>query len=148
MLGNSFWQARKKAGLTQEVVAEKLGVSRQTISKWETNETVPDIYQAKELAGLYNLKLDELVEVDDSILKIEDGINSVDERKVSKTDWTKVWSKKYPILASYQEMVDSEEYAHSIRIMLNKLMKEYGFNEVDSMLVLKDILYHEWKDKR
>lgn len=89
-----------------------------------------------------------MVEFDDSILKIEEGINSVDERKVSKTDWTKVWSKKYPILASYQGMVDSEEYAHSIRIMLNKLMKEYGFNEVDSMLVLKDILYHEWKDKR
>lgn len=46
-LGNSLFQARKKRGLSQEDVAEKLGVSRQTISKWETDETVPDIYQAK-----------------------------------------------------------------------------------------------------
>lgn len=39
-LGESLAQARKKAGLTQEAVAEKLGVSRQTISKWETDETL------------------------------------------------------------------------------------------------------------
>ena len=42
-LGNSLFQARKKSGLSQEDVAEKLGVSRQTVSKWETDETVPDI---------------------------------------------------------------------------------------------------------
>ena len=33
---NSLYQARRKSGLSQEAVAEKLGVSRQTISKWET----------------------------------------------------------------------------------------------------------------
>ena len=47
MLGNSLYNARKKSGLSQENVAEKLGVSRQTVSKWETNETLPDIRQAK-----------------------------------------------------------------------------------------------------
>lgn len=46
-LGNSLFHARKKRGLSQEGVAEKLGVSRQTVSKWETDETVPDIRQAK-----------------------------------------------------------------------------------------------------
>ena len=39
-LGNSLFQARKKSGLSQEDVAEKLGVSRQTVSKWETDETI------------------------------------------------------------------------------------------------------------
>ena len=57
-LGNSLFHARKKRGLSQEDVAEKLGVSRQTISKWETNETVPDIYQSKRMAMLYNMSLD------------------------------------------------------------------------------------------
>ena len=52
-LGNNLFQARKKAGMSQEEVAEKLGVSRQTISKWETDETIPDIYQSKKLAKLY-----------------------------------------------------------------------------------------------
>lgn len=36
-LGENLFQARKKKGLSQEAVAEKLGVSRQTISKWETD---------------------------------------------------------------------------------------------------------------
>lgn len=52
-LGNNLFQARKRAGLSQENVAEKLGVSRQTISKWETDETIPDIYQSKKLAKLF-----------------------------------------------------------------------------------------------
>ena len=51
-LGTSLAAARKKSGLSQEDVAAKLGVSRQTISKWETDETLPDIRQAKKLAGL------------------------------------------------------------------------------------------------
>lgn len=46
-LGNNLYHARKKCGLSQEAVAEKLGVSRQTVSKWETDETVPDIRQSK-----------------------------------------------------------------------------------------------------
>ena len=42
-LGNSLFHARKRCGFSQEDVAEKLGVSRQTVSKWETDETLPDI---------------------------------------------------------------------------------------------------------
>ena len=49
-LGNSLFQARKKSGLSQEDVAEKLGVSRQTASKWETDEIVHDIRQSKRMA--------------------------------------------------------------------------------------------------
>ena len=56
-LGNNLFNARKKSGLSQEDVAEKLGVSRQTVSKWETDETVPDIRQSKKMAVLYNLSL-------------------------------------------------------------------------------------------
>ena len=51
-LGNSLFNARKKSDLSQEDVAGKLGVSRQTISKWETGETLPDIRQSKNLAVL------------------------------------------------------------------------------------------------
>ena len=54
-LGNNLFQARKRCGLSQEDVAEKLGVSRQTVSKWETDETVPDIRQSKKMAMLYSM---------------------------------------------------------------------------------------------
>ena len=63
-LGRHLFQARKQSGLSQEAVAEKLGVSRQTISKWETGETLPDIRQSKRLALLYHMTLDELIQYD------------------------------------------------------------------------------------
>lgn len=83
-LGNNLFQARKKAGLSQETVAEKLGVSRQTISKWETDETVPDIYQSKKLAKLYNLSLDELIEFDVDIKEIEEVIKILMKKQKQK----------------------------------------------------------------
>ncbi len=147
-LGNNLFQARKKSGLSQEAVAEKLGVSRQTISKWETDETVPDIYQSKRLAKLYNLSLDELIEFDVDEKEIEEIIKNTNEEKESKINWTNAWGKKYPVLVTYQDRVDISKYAHEIRIMLETLSAYYGYNALDSMLILKDILYHEWKDKK
>lgn len=147
-LGNNLFEARKKSGLSQDKVAEKLGITRQTISKWETNETTPDIYQAKKLAKLYNLSLDELIEFDCDLKEIEEVIKNTNEEKEAKIDWTNAWSKKYPVLATYQNRVDISRYAKEIRKMLNELSSEYNYNTLDSMLVLKDILYHEWKDKK
>ena len=147
-LGNNLFQARKKAGLSQEMVAEKLGVSRQTISKWETDETIPDIYQSKKMAKLYNLTLDELIDFDIDIKEIEEIIKNTDEEKESKINWTNAWSKKYPVLKNYTQQVDTSKYSTIIRKLLNSLKDNYGFNELDSMLVLKDILYHEWKDNK
>lgn len=147
-LGNSLYNSRKKKGLSQEEVAEKLGVSRQTISKWETEETVPDIYQAKKLAKIYGLSLDELIDADLDQKEIEEVIKNTDEKKEAKINWTNAWSKKYPVLATYQQEVDIDKYARQIREMLTDLQVKYHYNDLDSMLVLKDILYHEWKDKR
>lgn len=147
-LGNSLFDARKKKGLSQEEVAEKLGVSRQTISKWETEETVPDIYQAKRLAKIYGLSLDKLIDTDLDQKEIEEVIKNTDEKKEEKINWTNAWSRKYPVLATYQQEVDIDRYARQIREMLTDLQVKYHYNNLDSMLVLKDILYHEWKDKR
>ena len=147
-LGNSLYNSRKKKGLSQEEVAEKLGVSRQTISKWETEETVPDIYQAKKLAKIYGLSLDELIDADLDQKEIEEVIKNTDEKKEAKINWTNAWSKKYPVLATYQQEADIDKYARQIREMLTDLQVKYHYNDLDSMLVLKDILYHEWKDKR
>ena len=147
-LGNNLFQARKKAGLSQEMVAEKLGVSRQTISKWETDETIPDIYQSKKMAKLYNLTLDELIDFDIDIKEIEEIIKNTDEEKESKINWTNAWSKKYSVLKNYTQQVDISKYSTIIRKLLDGLKDNYGFNELDSMLVLKDILYHEWKNNK
>ena len=144
-LGNSLFQARKKNGLSQEEVAEKLGVSRQTISNWETDETLPDICQSKKLALLYHLSLDELIEFDIDLKEIEQVIEHTSEETEKKVDWTKVWGKKYPILTTYQNEVDINEYTPKLREMLDSLKKNYGYNDVDAGLVLKDLLAQVWK---
>lgn len=145
MLGQSLINVRKKRGLSQEYVAEKLSVSRQTISNWETNKALPDIYQAKKLSVLYNLTLDELLNFDVELKRIEEEIKNTNEEKENKIDWTKAWGKKYPVLITYQHKVEISKYALEIRKLLNSLQREYGYSDLDSMLVLKDILYHEWK---
>ena len=78
---------------------------------------------------------------------IENIIKDTNEDNQNKVNWTKAWSSKYPVLATYQEEVAVEKYAKEIRKILGDLQKTYNYNELDAMLVLKDILYHEWKDK-
>ena len=144
-LGSSLYHARKKSGLSQENVAEKLGVSRQTISKWETGETLPDFRQSKGLAVLYHMTLDQLIEYDFDEQQAQQMIDSVSEEAQAKVDWNKVWSKKYPVLAAYHQKVRVEDYAPALREMLTQLQVDYGYNHTDALLVLKDILAQVWK---
>ena len=147
-LGNSLFNARKKKGISQEQAAEKLGVSRQTISKWETDETLPDILQTKKLAVLYGVTLDELVDYDIDVREIQDMIDRTSDAVTDKIDWTKAWSKKYPILAAYQSQVDTTLYAPELERLLEDLEKRYGYTRLDALLVLKDILAQVWKRRK
>ena len=79
---------------------------------------------------------------------IEQIIKNTTEDNQSKTDWTKAWSTKYPVLKTYQSEVDIPKYANQIRAMFTELQNDYGYSELDSMLVLKDILAHEYTDNR
>lgn len=147
-LGNSLFKARKKCGLSQEDVAEKLGVSRQTVSKWETGETVPDIRQSKKMALLYHVSLDELIDFDIDIIEIQEAIDKTGKEVEETINWTNAWGKKYPVLLKYQADVNITDYAYRINAMLDELKREYQFNEQDAMLVLKDILYNVWKNRK
>ena len=72
-LKDIIFQKRKEKSMTQEELAEKLNVARQTVSKWETGETVPDVESLKKLAVLLEFSIDEAlgVEVEDNDDKIE-----------------------------------------------------------------------------
>lgn len=144
----SFISCEKKCGLSQEDVAGKLGVSRQTVSKWETDETIPDIWQAKKMAVLYHLSLDELIDFDLDVTEVQKAIDRTSEETEEKIDWTSAWGKKYPVLLQYQNKVNIPNYAHRLSIMLDELEEEYQFSEQDAMLVLKDILYNVWKKRK
>ena len=61
MLGQRLYDLRRKQGLSQEQLAEKINVSRQTVSKWESGQSTPDLPKLLALAEVYSLSLDELV---------------------------------------------------------------------------------------
>lgn len=76
-LGKKIAELRKNNNLSQEELAEKVGVARQTISKWEIGDTTPDINQVKIISKIFNISIDELVDND---------INNVIVEKVSNTE--------------------------------------------------------------
>jgi len=60
-LSSIIIKLRKENNYSQEVLAEKIGVSRQAVSKWERNEASPDIQNIQLLADIFGVSIDELV---------------------------------------------------------------------------------------
>lgn len=72
MICENLLTLRKQNRYSQEYVADKIGVSRQAVAKWEAGETAPDIVNCGKLAKLYDVTLDDLVNYDsrESVLPI------------------------------------------------------------------------------
>lgn len=64
---------------------------------------------------------------------------------VDEIDWTSAWSKKYSILASYQGIQGVNAYCEKISNLYDEFKNEFNFNDQDTVLVLKDILYQKYK---
>lgn len=79
---------------------------------------------------------------------IEEILKNTTEENQKDVNWTKAWSTKYPVLKTYQKEVDIPKYAKEIRKMIDELKEIYNYSELDAMLVLKDILAHEYLDKK
>jgi len=76
-LGNKIMKLRKKEKLSQEILANKIGVSRQTISNWELNITKPDTDHIKKMSKIFNISIDEMLDND---------IRDIMEEKISNTE--------------------------------------------------------------
>ena len=77
-IGCKIKAARIEKKLTQEQVAELLGVSRQTISNWENEKSYPDIISVIELSSLYSISLDDLLKGDERMMEhLEESTNVV-----------------------------------------------------------------------
>lgn len=81
-IGSIIKTARNEAGLSQEQAAEALGVSRQTVSNWETGKTYPDIISVIKMSDLYSVSLDRLLKEESSVKQsyrsfLEESTNTV-----------------------------------------------------------------------
>ena len=78
-IANRLVKLRKEKGLSQEQLAEELGISRQAVSKWERAESSPDTDNLICLAKLYNMSLDDL-------LMTEDDLETIKEEQVKNNN--------------------------------------------------------------
>ena len=79
-LGERLIELRKNMHLSQEEVAEKLGVTRQTVSKWETDQSTPDFDKIEPICKLYSITTDELISgKKEEVISLEDNVT--DNRK-------------------------------------------------------------------
>lgn len=81
-LGNRLYNLRKEKNLSQEEVAEKLGVTRQTISKWETDQSLPEYDKILPLCKLFHISTDELLTGNKNNTKINQ--KELEEDKIQK----------------------------------------------------------------
>ena len=85
-IGSKIKNARNNIGLTQEQVAEVLGVSRQTISNWENNKSYPDIISVIKMSDIYSVSLDHLLKEENSMKQtyqefLEESTNTVKAKR-------------------------------------------------------------------
>ena len=86
-IGNFLKDLRKEKSLTQEQVAEKLGVSSRTISRWETGAYMPDISMLVDIAEMYDVDVREVIDGE----RIKENMNSeVKEVAVKMADYSKM----------------------------------------------------------
>ncbi len=74
MIGKNLQKLRKQNELTQEALAELVGVARQTIAKWETGESMPDLEMAGKLASALKISLDDLTNAPENELDGRPGM--------------------------------------------------------------------------
>ena len=97
-IGSKLKNARNEANFTQEQIAEKLGVSRQTISNWENGKSYPDIINVIKLSDIYSITLDALLKEDENMIKhLDDTTNIVKSKNRLKnvlliSVYTAIWA--------------------------------------------------------
>ena len=85
MLKDNLVMLRNLHGLSQEAIAEKIGISRQAYAKWETGATVPDIEKCLSLAEVYGTTIDSLVRTESV-----DGVGMIPPAPKGKNIWGSV----------------------------------------------------------
>lgn len=128
-IANRLVQMRKQKGLSQEELAEKLGLSRQAVSKWERAEASPDTDNLICLAKLYGISLDDLLNTDQPV---EEIARDVKEENARKEEEAKQQEEPKEEEVEAEPVKDGEEMKQPNRLKFDWFSFEpYGFDSVE-----------------
>ncbi len=112
--GDKLIELRKKNGYSQEELAEKLGVSRQSISKWESNNTYPETDKIIQIANLFDCSMDDL---------INDKITEVETRKrKNRNNVKKVWNSFLEFITNTIDMFSKMKFIEGFKCIIVMLL--------------------------
>lgn len=113
-IANRLVELRKANNLSQEALAEKLGISRQAVSKWERAEASPDTDNLILLARLYKVSLDDLLKTDEDIIQEDNfyGSNAIDKDYADSNNSDKVETEFEEDGEWKESAEDDDEYVH------------------------------------
>ena len=83
-IGKKIKELRKQRGITQEQLAESIGISFQAVSKWETGSSVPDVETMVKISELYGITVNDIVHADLTKIKYQKEIVIPDKEKMSQ----------------------------------------------------------------
>ncbi len=148
-IGYKIKNARMKANLTQEQVAEALGVSRQTVSNWENEKTYPDIVSVVKMSDLYHISLDHLLKEEKDMSNyldyLEESTNTVksNDRKAKTiliSSYLVIWA--FAIIVFWFFTSGSDAMGYSL-MYLWVLLPVTTF--IFSLLIGKNDYWGRWK---
>lgn len=104
-LDKKLIELRKKAGLSQEELANELGVTRQTISKWECGEATPELEKITKLADFYNVTVDELLGRGEEEVKDEEVTGTILTEEETKEEFNKEKKPEKKVVFAYGSLI-------------------------------------------
>lgn len=158
MIGDKIYKFRKSKNLSQEEFANSIGVTRQIVSKWESNQSVPLVDKLKKISDVYGIPYDELLKDTDYEYKKRNNIKkyiclivlmigiqilfifivSIISSNNMKSDYKCLGSQTYYILDIYDS--DDNNYSY-ITLKNNNQVKTIMVSKVISSLIVKDNMY-------
>ena len=120
-IGNKIKQLRHKSGLTQEQLASRLGVSAQSVSKWETDVTMPDITLLPIIAGEFGVSIDELFD-----LTVEQKLYRIEKRMDTEYELSE------DVFKEYEEFLLIQLSENSDRVKILSLLAHLYHHRMES----------------
>ena len=112
--GDKLIVLRKKNGLSQEELAEKLGVSRQSVSKWESNNTYPETDKIVQICNLFDCSMDDLI--NDKVTDVEGALRK------NKSNLNEVWDSLLEFITKTINMFSKMKFSTGLKCVIEMII--------------------------
>ena len=129
-LSDNLKRIRKENNLSQEQLAEKLGVSRQAVSKWESEQSYPEMDKVLLICKLFNYNIDELM---------NENVKEVDENKESKNNFNKYIDDFFAFITKTVDMLSSMSMKQRLKCLAEQFI--VGIFLASVFLIIGSIAY-------